>query len=507
MGMNNSQFRYFCDGIHPQLFIFLCLALFGAWGWYGWGYVEDDAFIHIEFARNIAEAGEIKFKGLHVNGDSSPGWIFMLAGLLKIGFGFVWATKLLSALSLLGAASGLYFLALRQLNSVGLAQLFTLSIITSPFFLHWSFAGMEAILGLGMALWIVGLAFSEVNYSRYSWVVALLAGYLPLVRFELLPLGFFIGVYYLSGFGFINDKRFRYLLALITFAPFSIWAGYSILEFGSVIPTTNAAKHIYSNYSYFGALIRQFEVIFLGFGVPLLISILGLVKAFWRNHPDDLCLINVFKLFLGFSKRNRATMILLVYPLVCIAFYIVDKVAVQTRYVLLYMPLLLLGIYSLLVVFQQKKWIYTSVIGAMVASSMVFYLMVLPHVENKVRLVRNTSEFLARVQSAIPVDVPVAVYAIGQVGLYLPNPIIDIGGITMPEAISFINDSTKMLDWAWLKGARCFISGSEVSPIGDLVKVDVMDHPVVGWLFPKGKYNHVGSNKIWCDPKVLRLAQ
>ena len=77
----------------------------------------------------------------------------------------------------------------------------------------------------------------------------------------------------------------------------------------------------------------------------------------------------------------------------------------------------------------------------------------------------------------------------------------------MPEAIPFINDSTKMLDWAWLKGARCFISGSEVSPIGDLVKVDVMDHPVVGWLFPKDKYNHVGSTKIWCDPKFLYPAQ
>jgi hypothetical protein len=48
------------------------------WFIHSWGYWEDDAYIHLEFARSVAAGHGFTFNGKVVYGDTAPLWVFLL---------------------------------------------------------------------------------------------------------------------------------------------------------------------------------------------------------------------------------------------------------------------------------------------------------------------------------------------------------------------------------------------------------------------------------------------
>lgn len=68
-----------CKYFIPALYAFVAVWLV-AWFIYGYSYWEDDAFIHLEFARSVAEGRGFAFDGLVTYGDTSPLWVLLLAG-------------------------------------------------------------------------------------------------------------------------------------------------------------------------------------------------------------------------------------------------------------------------------------------------------------------------------------------------------------------------------------------------------------------------------------------
>ena len=51
------------------------------WFIHAWHYWEDDAYIHLEFARNVAAGHGFAFNGRVVAGDTAPLWVLLLAGV------------------------------------------------------------------------------------------------------------------------------------------------------------------------------------------------------------------------------------------------------------------------------------------------------------------------------------------------------------------------------------------------------------------------------------------
>ena len=229
----------------PKFLLMILVLLYMAWYWYTWGYIEDDGFIHLEYAKNIAERGEFAFQGVKVNGDSSPLWTILISLLIKIGLTPYFAIKVASLMGFGIAVSGLYQISKKILcNDKLWASLFSIYIATSPFFLHWSFSGMESLTALGMICWILYLLEFRTENNIKILLIFIFAGLMPLVRFELMPFCFFIPIYYIFINKFTKNKLIILVFTIITFIPFSIWAFYALHEFGSVIPTTNSAKKL-----------------------------------------------------------------------------------------------------------------------------------------------------------------------------------------------------------------------------------------------------------------------
>ena len=72
--------------ITPLAWLFLALSALWCIVWliHGWHYWEDDAFIHLEFARSVSRGQGFSFNGHVVNGDTSPLWVYLLVAFHRI---------------------------------------------------------------------------------------------------------------------------------------------------------------------------------------------------------------------------------------------------------------------------------------------------------------------------------------------------------------------------------------------------------------------------------------
>ena len=107
-----------------------------------WGYIEDDAFIHIEFAQNLAHGRGFTFDGRHVYGDSSPAWVLLLAAFLRAGMSFVYAAKAASVLGWIACAVGVARLGSVLLAKPAYRAAWRLFVALNPFTLLWLYARM-----------------------------------------------------------------------------------------------------------------------------------------------------------------------------------------------------------------------------------------------------------------------------------------------------------------------------------------------------------------------------
>jgi hypothetical protein len=464
----------------------LGIPLFGVallWLWFSYGYVEDDAFIHLEFARSFAEGAGFAFNGRLVNGDTAPLWVVLLAAMHSLGAGWIAASKILGCIGVAVAASGIW----RVASSLSggspernyLAPACLLATALNPYFIHWSFSGMESVSALGVSLWAIWAIFSSPapEWRRLA-AGALLLSIAPLLRPELLLLSAVAGAVLLYRAWRLPALPASRVLTLALFAmvmalPTALWSAYALDAFGSIIPNTNAAKR----------------------GGDLLPVAAKLVTVYAVGFSGTLALLAI--LVPRLLKHHVPAMIwmLLLWPLACAAFYLLDHTAVQTRYCLLSMPCLTIAVLWLL-----QKTVndarFRGAVGAITCINLYLaFAIVYPHVSNKIALVKTASAAAAYIREQLPSQAPVAVYAIGQLAFESRHPLIDIGGITRPEVLPYTGDLAAIIRWARGEGAQFYIGGER--PAESAEPLYSYSVPFLGWSLNRANYGTTTQTAIY----------
>ena len=100
------MYRQKLDRDPPLSFPWQAWALLGlagvwclAWFLHARGYWEDDAWIHLEFARSLSRGRGFEFNGHVVYGDTSPLWVWLLIGVHALIPGWIAAGKMLTAVA------------------------------------------------------------------------------------------------------------------------------------------------------------------------------------------------------------------------------------------------------------------------------------------------------------------------------------------------------------------------------------------------------------------------
>jgi arabinofuranosyltransferase len=156
--------------------------LVAALAWPLRGYVTDDTFIHLQYARHLAGGEGLVFNvGERVYGTTSPLWVLLIADLMAIGVDGLVAARVLGGVALLASLLLWAWLLRRTVSDPLLRALGTVVWAAHAWMSRWSLSGMET--PLAAALVIGGLtAFAgrgrgdgNVRLASLLWGAAALA--------------------------------------------------------------------------------------------------------------------------------------------------------------------------------------------------------------------------------------------------------------------------------------------------------------------------------------------
>jgi hypothetical protein len=143
----------------PWLLLALSASICMYWFLHARGYWEDDAYIHLEFARSLSRGQGFSFNGHVVYGDTSPLWVWLLVAFHALIPDWMAAGKALTVVAAVFALGGVYAFAwsLMEFRGRGTKAVFAatmvLVVVTTPYFGYWAFSGMEALAAAGLACW------------------------------------------------------------------------------------------------------------------------------------------------------------------------------------------------------------------------------------------------------------------------------------------------------------------------------------------------------------------
>ncbi len=469
------------------------------WFIHSWNYWEDDAFIHLEFARSFASGHGFAFNGRVVYGDTSPLWVFLLCGMHLLVPGWMVAGKLLAVLGVLFALAGVYVFSRRLTghnpNSKRFSVAMVLLFVLNPYFCYWSFSGMETVTAAGLALFGAVAATSDTPSWRTFFLGCFLAGVAPLLRPEMV---FLAGILSLLLFyqwsripGSISSlqKQGGFVVGLILAAgPTALWAIYALHVFGRIVPNTNAAKRAGPGAS---VLLRLLNVYSLGF--PLILG--GLVAG-------------LFYLLLRYSTvRNRLASlkplaspvttggVFIVWSLIAAFFYVTNHTYVQTRYIMVSAAGLVIVVLAIMQSLSLKTY-RLCLSGALVFALAISSFSVWPFVRNKAISDGIVAELASFIKLQLPADAAIADYSIGEMAFLCGRTVVDTGGITRPGAIPFLNSPpADMLRWIHSQGATYYLVDNKPEPGAVLVFEKPL--PFIGWSLKPRHYSEWGQIRLW----------
>jgi hypothetical protein len=412
------------------------------------GFPLDDSWIHLTYARNLAEHGQWAFRlGEHSAGSTSPLW----TALLSIGFLFglapyVW-TYLLgwAVLTLLAVhAENVTRKLVPSYRSNTIVPRLSGEIPWVGLFfvfawhLTWSaVSGMETLLhGFVIFLVLIGL----ISNSRRYLSLGLLAGLSTWVRPDgLTLLGPIIFVALLA------EKSWRLrgealLKTLLGFGSlFFLYLLFNLALSGNPMPNTFYAKQAeYESYWLSRTFVeRVSEYLWPILASPFLVLIPG---AIWW-------------LVKSIRARNWGALASLVWVLGYIVIYFTRLPAYQHgRYIIPALPILYLwGILGFLELVSSQTinrrlisvWQVTVIV-------LTFTFQFIGARQNAYDIFWIESEMVTTaqwVQENLPSDARLAVHDIGALGYYVQNPIVDMAGLITPEVVPFIRDEDQLAEY------------------------------------------------------------
>jgi len=464
--------------IPPLAWLLLALsaAVCVVWFVHARGFWEDDAFIHLEFARSLANGQGFSFNGQVVYGDTSPLWVLLLVAFHAIIPGWLAAGKALTVAAAIFTLTAVFFfsraLALNKL-ALSAASLFaaTMVLITvvNPYFGYWAFSGMEALAAVGVVCWgLLAVIPNQLSTPRFL-LGCLAAGVAPILRPEMSFFTILLGLLLLERLIRMNltlSRRIaRAIAGLATIAlPTLLWASYALHTFGMLVPNTNAAKRAAPGDAIVPRLLQVY-----GLGFPVILVALALLAAWLLWYA-----------LRGRSQKapNPATTLpaagwlIFLWTAVNSAFYILDHTYVQTRYIYVTAPVLTIAL--LAIAAQRSTAIYRALLAvALICAVGLIWLSGWRLISSKADVVRVTNDLAAVLRTLSP-DAGVADYSIGAITFLSQHPIVDTGGITRPGILPLLadKDETRRVAWIYTQGGR----------------YEVIDHPPVP-----------GSTLVWSE--------
>jgi hypothetical protein len=402
------------------------------------GFPLDDSWIHLTYARNLAERGEWAFQPGHLSaGSTSPLWTFLLAIGFWLHLGpYIW-TYLLGELCLL-ALAGLAELAVRRLLSTYRPRLPWIGLFfVAEWHMQWAaLSGMETIL---QALLMTGVIAALMLGSRRYLLLGLLSGLSMWVRPDGLTL---LGPVLLTillmenGFASRLSAGARYLLGFaVLLAPYLLFNRWLS---GALMPNTFYAKQ--AEYAAWQAepLLNRLAV--------LLVQLL--------TGPSVILLPGAIAFpVLALRRRAWSALAAVAWCAGYLLLYILRLPAYQHgRYLMPAMPLFFL--FGLLAyaafaessLFGRRHWLVQTVGQFSLALlALGFVILGARSYGEDVGLIESEMVVTAKwVAANVPPQATVAAHDIGALGYFDHHPLIDLAGLVSPEVIPFIRDEPRL---------------------------------------------------------------
>lgn len=396
-----------------------------------WPYVEDDAYIHCQFARNLLERGEFSFNpGERVPGDTAPLWVAMTCAVRLLGVDYPDAVKILSAF--FGFLAAVIFLLLCQSlwgTDKNLDWLVLILFALHPVFITLVPSGMETTFALSCLMAFCILAERTFAAGACDEIAAplglgIMGGIASLVRPEFILLVPCALLPLLVAWKQHPERR-RDIARSIAWCAAGWIASTGVLlmihygYFGRFTPTTMRGKSYGPTLFAPAAIIRMIKVLAFCYGPLALAAVAALLFPRGRSR---IALPNI--------PRRLAT-----WSIMLVAGYIAISAAVQTRYAILLWPIaacLYVGIAKSCARRRQTAAVLAAGIAVLCLQSAVTAW---PALANRVRNARAATEFAICARAATPSDAAIGTYAIGEMGYRAQRRIIDFGCLATPAMI------------------------------------------------------------------------
>jgi hypothetical protein len=406
---------------------------------YSIGFPLDDAWIHLTYARNLADHGEWAFRlGQRSAGSTSPLWTL----LLSIGFlidlaPYIWTYLLgwviltLMAVQAENITRKLVATYKSRIPWVGLFFVFA-------WHLTWSaVSGMETLLH---ALIIFVVLSTLIGGSRRYLALGVLAGLSIWIRPDGITL---LGPILFAGF--LSEKSWSaraemFWKTLLGFgALFFPYLLFNLMLSGNPLPNTFYAKQAeYESFWLSKTLAERIS----DYLWPILASpfIVLIPAAIWW-------------LVKSIRARNWGTLAGLIWFLGYISIYFTRLPAYQHgRYIIPALPIMYLwGILGFLELISSPKINRPIVLVWQVLTlvlTLAFQFIGAQQNANDVFWIETEMVKTAQwVEQNVPADAQLAVHDIGALGFYIQNPILDLAGLTTPEIVPFIRDEARLAEY------------------------------------------------------------
>ncbi len=400
--------------------------------------VVDDTYIHLQYARNLAEAGELSFnRGQPAYGATSPLWVAFLALARKAGADILVWCKVLSWLFGVLSIVLVHRIAI-ALDGRSLAPVAAALICAAEaWLLRWSAVGMESSLAAFMVLLVMYLSLTAARSIGRSALFGLALFFAVLSRPETLLLVPLAVVAFVSARG-ASLRRLAFLPVFMVL--FAAWLYLIHRHTGNYFPLTAGAKQgrpvlaaVILSRALIPARIMGATILF-----PWLALLSGLVLGIFRDRS-----IGSLVGRKGSIREDPGALLILMWVFALPVAYVMLDFQVLSRYLVPVMPgVIVLGTVAWRRI-ASRVWrsparqraalaVFTMIV--VMQSVFVYVKVVVPPTRQFSKALETTIVGMARwLEKNSDANAVVATPDIGAIGYYSHRRILDLGGLISPE--------------------------------------------------------------------------
>ncbi len=399
--------------------------------------VVDDTFIHLQYARNLAAAGELSFnRGDPTYGATSPLWVGILALSAKAGADLLVWCRVFAWLFAAASIALVYRITAAAGGGPWTPLAAALMLASDAWFVRWSAVGMETSFAVFMTLVVLDLARSAARSAGRSALLGAALFLAALSRPEALLLVPLAAAAMLFAKG--TARRFAFLLVFVPL--FAAWLFVIHRHTGTYFPLTAGAKQGAIDFS--PLILRRALIPARIMGATLLLPwialLAGLAAGSFRRRSPGYYLSES-----GSLREEPGVLLMLLWVFALPVAYVVLDFQVLSRYLVPVAPAVIVlgltawrklvaGITADARTRRAAVAIFTSL--AILQSVLLYELEVVPPTRAFSQALETMLGGMGRwLDTNASEDALVAACDIGAIGYYSHRRILDLGGLVSPE--------------------------------------------------------------------------